>query len=68
MGTTALDQAKEYLVEEQGLLKMPGYYDLWKASVEVEQGLPLLQRVFGSQLTPRLLEDMDRLMKLIRAQ
>lgn len=60
----AADQAKDYLVEKDGLLKMPGYYALWRASVDVEQGLPHLQRIFGDRVSPEVHAEMVALQKL----
>jgi hypothetical protein len=66
MSIETLNQAKEYLLEEDGVLKIPGYYNLWKATTQVEQGLPLLKRIFGTAVRPELLADMNDLVKTVK--
>lgn len=56
-----LRQAKQYQVERDALLKMPGYYDLWEASTAVEQAAPLIQRLFGNKLGISLLAEFEKL-------
>jgi len=47
MGVSILDQAREYDLERQSFIKLPGYYDFWKASFDVQQGFVALERLFG---------------------
>lgn len=47
MATEAIDQAKEYDLEREALIKIPSYFDLWSTSLDVEQALPQIQRLFG---------------------
>lgn len=63
MSIEALNQANELILEQDGVLKIPGYYNFWKATTQVEQGLPLLKRVFKNQVTPKLLSDMNKLVR-----
>jgi len=63
MGIETLSQIKDVIIEEEGLIKIPGYYNLWQASLEAEQGYPLIKRVFGSQLSPDFFVDMNNLMR-----
>jgi hypothetical protein len=63
MGLSIIDQAKEYDVEREALLKTPGYYDLWNASLEVEQALPLLERLFGSATAAEVLGGLEQIRK-----
>ena len=58
MAIDTVKNLRQFKIEENGLLLIPGYYDLWKASGEVSQSLPLIKRVFGSQI------DKDFLLKL----
>jgi len=59
MGLKLLDLAKSYDVERQALLKLPGYYDLYKATLEIEQGVPLLKRLFGRDVSPHFAADLE---------
>ena len=61
MGSAALDELKDIALERQGLLQVKGYYNLWEAMIDAEQGLPHLKRVFKKQVTPRLLTEMRKL-------
>ena len=45
-----IKNVRELNVEENGLLLIPGYYDIWRAFEDVEQALPELKRLFGKQL------------------
>ena len=50
MTSKVIEDIREMRVEENGLLLIPGYYDLWKATEDVEQALPQLKRLFGKRL------------------
>lgn len=50
---------KEWSDEEDAILLIPGYYDLWNASTEVEQARPTLERLFGNQIDIIFLRDLD---------
>lgn len=52
---------RDWNIEENGLLLIPGYYNMWEASEEVEQSLPLLKRLFGNQIDADFLLDLHRL-------
>ncbi len=65
MGLSIIDQAKEYDIEREAIMKIPGYYDLWNASLEIEQAMPLIQRIFGMEATLLLLLTLDELMEKI---
>lgn len=56
--SNAFEQIREMNVEKNGLLLIPGYYDMWNATEEVEDAFYLLKKVFGKQI------DDDFLMKL----
>lgn len=50
MTSKVIEDIREMRIEENGLLLIPGYYDLWKATEDVEQALPQLKRLFGKRL------------------
>lgn len=50
MTSKVIEDIREMKVEENGLLLIPGYYDLWKVTEDVEQTLPQLKRLFGKRL------------------
>lgn len=61
MISESIKEFREWNVEENGLLLIPGYYNMWEASEEVKQSLPLLKRLFGSQIDADFLLDLHRL-------
>lgn len=58
MTSTLIKDVRTLQVEENGLLLIPGYYDIWKAVEEVEQALPQLKRLFGKQLNDSFFNDL----------
>ena len=53
-----LSGLREMRIEEKGLMLIPGYYDLWKATEEVEQALPQLKCLFGKQLSDTFFDEL----------
>lgn len=47
---SALKHVRDLNVEENGLILIPGYYDLWQATEDIEQALPHLKRLFGPRI------------------
>jgi len=61
MVSNSIQEFRDWNVEENGLLLIPSYYNMWEASEEVEQSLPLLKRLFGNQIDADFLLDLHRL-------
>lgn len=59
IGMNLLDVAKDYDIERQGLLKIPSYYDLWKASLDVKQSLNAIERLYGSSMANRVIKNIN---------
>ena len=57
MASTIIKDVRKIHVEENGLLLIPGYYDIWRAVEDIEQAFPQLKRVFGEQLSDTFLDD-----------
>lgn len=58
MGTTVIDKAIEYDLEKQAILRIPGYYDLWNASLDVENSYDSILRIFGKTFADALAKRM----------
>jgi hypothetical protein len=57
MASTIIKDVRKIHVEENGLLLIPGYYDIWRAVEDIEQAFPQLKRVFGKQLSDTFFDD-----------
>ncbi len=57
MASTIIKDVRKIHVEENGLLLIPGYYDIWRAVEDIEQAFPQLKRVFGEQLSDTFFDD-----------
>ena len=68
MGMEVLKQVTDYIVEEEGLIKMPGYFDLWKATTNVKPGITNLSRLFGDEVAYDLIDELKELNKTIGSQ
>lgn len=63
-----IDEANKYDIEEQGLVQFSGYYDLWKASEDVEQAFPLLDRIFSYRLDKNIVRDFQEFSSFINSK
>lgn len=57
MASTIIKDVRKIHVEENGLLLIPGYYDIWRAVEDIEQAFPQLKRVLGKQLSDTFFDD-----------
>lgn len=57
MASTIIKDVRKIHVEENGLLLIPGYYDIWRTVEDIEQAFPQLKRVFGKQLSDTFFDD-----------
>ena len=53
-----IEEIENWNIEKNGLLLIPGYYNMWEASAEVKQALPSLKRLFGKQIDDDFLLDL----------
>ena len=66
MISKGIEEFRNWNIEEKGLLLIPGYYNMWEASVEIEQSLPLLKRLFGKQINDVFLLDLYKINSSIK--
>lgn len=48
MASTIIKDVRKIHVEENGLLLIPGYYDIWRAVEDIEQAFPQLKEYLGN--------------------
>lgn len=56
-----IEKFRDWNIEQNGMLFIPGYYNMWEASAEVQQSLPLLKRLFGKQINDDFLLDLHKI-------
>ena len=61
MITNGIEEIRNWNIEQNGLLLIPGYDNMWEASEEVKQSLPLLKRLFGKQINDDFLLDLYKI-------
>lgn len=61
MITNGIEEIRNWNIEQNGLLLIPGYYNMWEAAEEVKQSLPLLKRLFGKQINDDFLLDLYKI-------
>ena len=63
IGASIVSKAADLAVDFNVKLKIPGYYDLYKASFDVRDNLKSLKKLFGSQIDTVFLNQLNKLQK-----
>lgn len=61
IGMSALDKAREYDLERQAQLRIPGLFNLWKSSLDLPPGNEALVRHFGLTSGIRLGKELNKI-------
>ena len=54
MASTIIKDVRKIHVEENGLLLIPGYYDIWRAVEDIEQAFPQFCLLYTSDAADEL--------------
>jgi hypothetical protein len=65
MITEALNYGNQKAIEREGLLKIPGYYNLWNTSFKVNQASNDLRRIFGKSINNDFISSYNKILSLI---